>query len=389
LPGNLSYIESALHGRHQDGKYRSLYDIESIELPFVTVNGTKLLNLCSNDYLALSNHHRIIELSGEYLKKYGAGSRASRLVSGTHNFHTKVEESLAVWLKRETALVFNSGFQLNSSLIAAIAKKTTHLYFDKRNHNSLVTGALSSDAKLFRYRHLDYAHLDQLLEENASAAADNIIVSESVFSMDGDVASINELTKLAKKYNAILIVDEAHAIGVSGKNGRGLCYENEDVDIIIGTFGKSFGSFGAFIACNSELREYLINFCNGFIYTTALPPSVIGSIAAALELMPHLDDQRKYLLDLSSWFRGELSKHSFDISGSESHIIPIVTGNERSAVQLAELLKREGYLGMAIRPPTVEPGRSRIRLTMNSLITRDHLNGFIEVIQNYVSSKDD
>lgn len=389
MPGNLSHIEMALLDRQKNGKYRSLYDIESNETPFVTVGGQKLLNLCSNDYLALSIHPEIIKSSGEYLSKFGAGSRASRLVSGTYSYHTKLEKALCHWLKRESVLLFNSGFQLNSTLIPAISKKTTNLFFDKRNHNSLVAGALSSEAKLFRYRHLDYSHLEELLELNATNAVDNIIVSESVFSMDGDMANIEELTRLAQKYHATLIIDEAHAIGVVGQNGCGLCFENEDVDIVIGTFGKSFGSFGAFIACNSKLKEYLVNFCNGFIYSTALPPSVIGSVAAALELMPQLQSTRDFLSETSTWFRNELISRSYDVSGSSSHIIPIVTGTEKSAVSLARYLQEFGFLAMAIRPPTVEPGRSRIRLTLNSSIDRKHLNGFIEVMQKYVSSADD
>jgi 8-amino-7-oxononanoate synthase len=389
LPGNLSHIELALLDRQKNGKIRSLYDIQSNETPFVTVGGQKLLNLCSNDYLALSTHSEIVKSSGKYLNKYGAGSRASRLLSGTYSYHTNLEKALANWLNRESVLLFNSGFQLNSTLISAISKKSTNLYFDKRNHNSLVTGALSSEAKLFRYRHLDYSHLEEILELNARNAVDNIIVSESVFSMDGDIANIDELARLAKKYNAFLIIDEAHAIGVFGESGSGLCFDNEDVDIVIGTFGKSFGSFGAFIACKSRLKEFLINFCNGFIYSTALPPSVIGSVTAALELMPLIKDNRDYLLEMSTWFRNELSSRSLDVSGSSSHIIPIVSGSEESALSLANYLLERGFLCLAIRPPTVEPGRSRIRLTLNSSITREQLNGFIEVMQKYVSSTDD
>jgi 8-amino-7-oxononanoate synthase len=389
LPGKLSHIESALKNRHEDGKFRSLYDVESIEPPYVVVTGKKLLNLCSNDYLSLSNHPELINTSGKFLEKYGTGSKASRLVSGTHHYHSEVEKALSDWLKRESVLLFNSGFQLNSTLIPAISRKSTILYYDKRNHNSLVTGALGSEAKLLRYRHLDYGHLEELLKKNAKNASENIIVSESVFSMDGDIADIEALCRLAKKYDATLIIDEAHAIGVMGENGRGLCYDNEDVDMVIGTFGKAFGSFGAFVACNQTMREFLINFCSGFIYSTSLPPSVVGSILAALKVLPGLQDDRNFVNNLGSWLRNQLAGLSVDTSGSNSHIIPIVTGSEQSALELSDLLRDEGYLAMAIRPPTVEPGRSRIRITLNSSISKEHLNRFLEVIQKYVSSKDD
>lgn len=389
LPGKISHIESALFERHQNGKYRTLSEIASSTGPRVEIAGNNFINLCSNDYLGLSQHETIKVVSRSYLDKYGTGSTASRLIAGTHSYHIQLEKKLSDWLARDSVLIFNSGFQLNSSLIAAISKKSTNLYYDRRNHNSLVQGALLSEANLFRYHHLDYNHLEDLLSLNSAAAKDNIIVSESVFSMDGDIADIDALTKLARKYNAILIIDEAHAIGMMGDGGRGLCYDNADVDIVIGTFGKAFGSFGAFIACEKPIREYLINFCSGFIYTTALPPAVIGSITASVDLMPELDKKREYVSELGKWLREALLSIGADISGSGSHIIPIVTGSEQSALALSENLKENGFLSLAIRPPTVEPGRSRIRLTLNTSITKEHLSEFIEVVQKAVSSLDD
>ena len=328
----------------------------------------------------------MISCSKYFTDKYGTSSGASRLITGTGEYHYQLEKDLANWLEVESVLLFNSGYQLNSTLLASIADRDTVIYSDRLNHNSLVQGIVASRAILRRYKHLDYAHLESLLQKDAGINR-KIIVTESVFSMDGDVADLDALSRLAEAHNAILIVDEAHAIGVMGPAGKGIGYTNQRIDIRIGTFGKAFGSFGAYVGGSSELINYLINHCGGFIYTTALPPSVIGATQCALDLLKDMDSERNYLVELSSWFRNDLNKLGFNTFGSSSHIVPIYVGDEFKALRLSESLKKQGYWVNAIRPPTVESGTSRLRFTLSTHHSKEDLSGCIEIIQKSVSSE--
>lgn len=368
MKSRFEFVKEALEARQRAGQLRSLSDIEK---------GTYLINVCGNDYLGLSKHPQVINYSQNYLMKSGAGSTASRLIAGTSSAHIELEKELATWLERESVLLFNSGFQMNSSLIGALADKNTHLYYDKFNHNSLIQGAVLSRASLHRYRHCDTEHLRMLIKKNHSAGKRQIIVTESVFSMDGDVPDLPEISNIAQEFDAILIVDEAHAIGLWGPGGRGFTFGDSRVDMVLGTFGKAFGSFGAFAACSEQLKSYLVNFCPGFVYTTALPPATIGATLGALKLMPTLDDVRSRVIDLSSKFRSELTKHGFDISGSTSQIIPVVIGSEEKTLELAQKLQNSGFQAYAVRPPTVAAGRSRIRFTITAELTEKHIDQLI------------
>ena len=388
MPRTWNFIHESLQEQATQGKYRKLKVIEAGQAGSISIAGSHRLNLSSNDYLQLASDRQVQKVAESYLQQYGTGSTASRLISGTWSYHQELEEKLSHWLAKESVSLFNSGYQLNCSLIPAISNRDTHLYFDKLNHNSLVQGAILSRAKLHRYRHLDYQHLEQILKQE-SAETRKIIVTESVFSMDGDVADITRLVDIAKRYNAMLIVDEAHAIGVMGDEGRGLACQHDDVDMVIGTFGKAFGSFGAYIACSNELREYLINFCSGFIYTTALPPAVIGATIGALERIQSMQNERAYLAGLGIWFRGELKHLGLDYLNSSSHIIPIIIGSEQDTMRISQHLSDHGFMCQAIRPPTVESGKSRLRVTLNSAITKEHLTKFLQVIQKAVSSDHD
>lgn len=343
-------------------------------------DGAVYIDVSGNDYLGLSRHPHVIEYASNSLHEYGAGSTASRLITGTTDLHAALETELATWLHRESALVFNSGYQMNTSLIAALADRNTHLFFDKSNHNSLVQGAVLSRAHLHRYRHADLRHLETLLDRHAGDGKRCIIVTESIFSMDGDAADVSSLASLSSKYNALLIVDEAHAIGLAGSKGRGLSFGIDGVDIVLGTFGKSFGSFGAFAACSSSLRDYLINFCGGFIYTTALPPAVVAATLASLRLMPELDSIRAEVLDKAALFRRNLAKSGFSISGSVSQIVPVIIGGETATITVANELRQEGFWATAIRPPTVEPGTSRLRFTITAALQRDDLHRLVQCL---------
>lgn len=353
-PG-LSFISSELEERRRRSRLREL-----------AVPSAELISFCSNDYLGLSRHPDLIAASRSAVDAFGTGSGASRLVSGTMEVHQTLERELATFTGRESALLFNSGFQMNTTLLAALADRSSIVYMDRLNHNSLYQGAMLSRATVRRYAHLDMAHLERLLDGDAGTDARKFIVSESVFSMDGDVAPIDALIDLAERHDAVLIVDEAHSLGLEGKEGRGLCYGKPGVDILLGTFGKAFGSFGAFAACESPVRDYLVNTCAGFIYTTALPPSVAAATLEAVRRMPGFEAERRHLRVLSSLLRSGLDELGIDTRGSRSAIVPAVVGSDAAALAASAHLASAGFLVQAIRPPTVEEGTARLRFTLSA-----------------------
>lgn len=381
----LQFIRDSLESRKKLGRFRELVSVQGTSESMIKVEGRSYLNLSSNDYLGLGGHPEVVNHVKYFTEKYGSGSGASRLITGSGEYHRQLETALADWLGTESALVFNSGYQLNSSILPTLADRSTVIYSDRFNHHSLIQGIVASRAKMRRYNHLDYTQLASLLHQD-SALARKIIVTESLFSMDGDMADLDALSELADKYNAILVVDEAHAIGVVGPGGRGIGYTHERIDIRIGTFGKAFGSFGAYVAGSSELVSYLINQCGGFVYTTALPPSVVGATYAGLGLIKGMQTERDYLAELSNWFRGELNQKGFSTFGSTSHIVPVFIGNEFLALKLSETLKEQGYWVNAIRPPTVEVGTSRLRFSLNAQLSKAHLSESVEIMQKTVSS---
>jgi len=336
------------------------------------------VNVCSNDYLGLKSHPAVKESARAALERFGAGSGASRLVSGTLLLHEQLEQGMAAFADRPSVLLFNSGFQMNTSVLPALATRDSILYFDKLNHNSLYQGALLSRATLRRYRHNDSRHLETLLNQDAELSARKFIVTESVFSMDGDIADIDALIELADKHDAILIVDEAHSIGLMGPQGRGLCFGKAGVDIVLGTFGKSFGSFGAFAACEPDIRDYLVNFSAGFIYSTSLPPAVLGASLGALNLMPSLNTERSHVFAMAHALRNGLTLHGYPTIHSESAIVPAIIGSDEDAMKVAEKLFKAGFLAQAIRPPTVEEGTARIRFTVSAMHTQEQIDALID-----------
>lgn len=387
MPGDRKHLARRLSERSLHDLRRHLTEYEFTD-PVLILRGEKsLINLSTNDYLRLSIHPSVKENSLRYIEKYGTGSNASRLITGTQPFHVELESQIAKWLGTESSLLFNSGYQMNVSVIGALADQQTDLFFDRLNHNSLIQGALASRGKLYRYRHLDYDHLTQLLRKSIDSDANRrrIIVTESLFSMDGDIADIGRLYEISESYDCMLVVDEAHAIGIYGDGGRGLCH-GIPVDIVLGTFGKAFGSFGAYLAADSLICDYLINFCGGFIYTTSLPPGVVGATLASLALMNQLDSERSHLMNISNRLRQLLNSSGVNILGSRSHIIPIITGDASASLHMQMYFQKHGFLCQSIRPPTVEPNMSRVRLSLNASLTDEDLSRFIEVVQNYVSS---
>ncbi len=377
-----AHYSDLLAVRRNDARLRALREIMPGPGATIYVNGRPLIDFASNDYLALSTHPALAQRSIEYINRFGVGSTASRLLSGNIAPFESIERKLAALKGTEAALLLPTGFQANATVIAALSDNRTQILCDKLSHQSLLLGAQSSEGRWTRFAHNDIDHL----RHRIGAPSDferRIIITESVFSMDGDIANIDALCNTATEFGALLYIDEAHATGVLGVCGMGLTAGRNDVAISMGTFGKACGSFGAYIACTSEIREYLINFCGGLVYSTALPPAVLGAIDAALDIIPTMEKQRQMLLENAEHFRSRLKHLGFDTGLSQTQIIPIIVGDDRSAVDLASYLEDAGFFAPAIRPPTVPEGSARVRLSLTTLHTREHLERLCTSMRNW------
>jgi len=379
------FIEKDLEDRRARNQFRVLQtlrpDGDGLR---VTKGGRQLINFCSNDYLGLSKHPQVIQKAMDYTESHGAGSTASRLITGTYNIHEELEAKLAETMGREAALIFNSGFQANSTLIDTLTDRHSLVLADKLSHSSLLQGSLASRAAFQRFDHNNLSHLEKLLEKAASESYDRIlVVTETVFSMDGDRSNVKGIAKLANDFNALLFVDDAHAVGVWGEKGLGLGYDIDGIDILLGTCGKAFGSFGAYVACSAKMKDYLINYCPGFIYTTALPPAVIGAIDAAVEMIPQMQEEREKYHQNITKVLAALQDAGFDTGPSSTQIIPVILGDESETLELADWLEEQGILATAIRPPTVPENSSRIRFTLSLKHTDAQIDYLLEKMREW------
>lgn len=372
--------------REESHLLRRLRDCEPLAHGLVRKDGRDLVNLAGNDYLGLSRHPALIEKARLYAAQSGTGAGASRLVTGNLPMLREIEARLAAGKAKEAALVLAAGYQTNLTVLAALAdkgvlKRAVTVVADRLIHNSLLQGALLSGGKLARFQHNDLDHLETILRRESDAGHFCIIVSESVFGMDGDRAGLAALGDLASRFQALLYIDEAHATGVFGKDGFGLAADcPQAVDVVMGTFGKALGSFGSYIACSAQLRDYLVQRCGGLIYSTALPPPVLGSIAAAVELLPSLDAERAHLLSLAGVLREGLQSQGWDCGSSTTQIIPVIAGSEERVLHLAAALEAEGFLAAAIRPPTVPAGTARLRLSLSAAHRREDIERFVKLM---------
>ncbi|NJR38486.1 MAG: 8-amino-7-oxononanoate synthase [Leptolyngbyaceae cyanobacterium CSU_1_4] len=378
-----AFMHQALEQRSPT-HHRSLHPLVPQDAVHILQDGRSLLNFSNNDYLGLSKRPALIQTAQKYISQYGTGATSSRLVTGTYDIHEKVEQQLAAACGREASLLFNSGFQANSTILPLLVDRQSLVLCDRLVHNSILQGVLSSKAKFIRYHHNNLSHLESLLQQSHQKNYDRILIaSETIFSMDGDISDVDQLIHLAQKYDAILYLDDAHAVGVMGTNGMGLASHRPEIDIVIGTFGKAFGSAGAYVVCSNLIRDYLINFCPGFIYTTGLPPGTVGAIAAALTLIPTLNLERQHLAQTAAFLRSQLHQIGYDTGNSRSHIIPLMIGDEAKTLRLAQWLKEHGILAIAIRPPTVAPGTARIRLALSSAHTTSQINDLISCLKSF------
>lgn len=361
-----------LEAQHQ---LRRLRPVAPQRAGVVMRDGRRLINFSSNDYLGLAAHPALIARAREWAEALGTGAGASRLVCGTLAAHEQIEAKVAALKQTEAALILASGFQANGTVLPALLDRRTVgptplVFADALIHASLHHGCRAARIKPLFFRHNDHAHLEELLAATAAEPCPRFILTESVFSMDGDRADVPALATLAERHEAFLYLDEAHATGVLGEHGAGLAaLARGRVDLVMGTFSKAFGSFGAYVAGSRTLREYLINRCAGFIYSTALPPPVLGAIDAALDLVPTLDAERRHLQALGERLRTGLRAAGFDTGASTTQIVPALIGDEAQTVALSAALERDGILGVAIRPPTVPPGSSRIRFALTAAHT--------------------
>jgi 8-amino-7-oxononanoate synthase len=361
--------ESRLAELAEAGRLRRLRPYRREGAQVVRADGTRLIDFSGNDYLGLSRHPALIARARVWTERYGAGASASRLVTGTLDAYLAVEERLAAFKGTEAALVFNAGFQANATILPALAELfgETIVYADRLNHASLHHGITAGGLRQQRFRHNDLDHLRTLLARDRDRPGRRLIVTESVFSMDGDRAPLGELIALAEEFGAFLYVDEAHATGILGPQGRGLTAEHPGrVDVVMGTLGKALGGFGAYVAGSRALVDFLINRCAGFIYSTALPPSVFGALDAALDLIPAMEAERARARDHAEAFRKAAQATGFSTAASDTQIVPLLIGGNDATLAAQARLEEHGLLAIAIRPPTVPEGEARLRLSFSA-----------------------
>jgi len=353
----------------EQGLYRRLRTIEGAADKFVEVEGRRLLLLCSNNYLGLATRPEVVEAVARAARDFGAGAGASRLISGSLRLHAALEEELAAFKGTEAALLFNSGYHANVGVISTLVGREDAVFSDELNHASIIDGCRLSRARVVVYPHADSAALAELLAR--TPARRKLIVTDSVFSMDGDRAPLREICELAERHGAWVMVDEAHATGVLGRRGAGLVEElglEGRVDVQMGTLGKALGSFGAYVAGSRPLIDWLANRARSFVFTTALPPAAVGAARAALHLLQAEPELRVRLHENAQRLWELLRAAGADVPRQASHILPVLVGEERRTMELSEGLLREGVWVQGIRPPTVPPGSSRLRVTATAAL---------------------
>ena len=377
-----------LEQRKAQHLYRSRKVLESAQSIEPIINGKKVLSFCSNDYLGLANHPDVIQSFKQAADQYGVGSGSAHLVSGHSAEHHALEEELAEFMGTERALLFSTGYMANLGVVSALCDRHSEIYEDKLNHASLLDAALLSRAKRIRFTHLDSTNLQQRLI--ASDSANKVIISDGVFSMDGDLAPLDELANLAENNNATLIIDDAHGVGVLGKKGKGIIeyfgLKNNQVPVLVGTLGKAFGTAGAFVAGSEELIETLIQKSRSYIFTTAMPAAVAAATRKSLQIVAAEYWRREMLQSLIIQFRTGASELGFELINSITPIQPLIIGSSEKALALSEKLLEKNILISAVRPPTVPEGTARLRVTFSATHTEKHVEKLLSVLNEATTS---
>jgi 8-amino-7-oxononanoate synthase len=365
---NKSAVLHELEDLSRRGLRRTLRLIESPQDAYVQADGQRLCNFGSNNYLGLANHPLIRKAVTEAVEKWGWGSGASRLVTGHMGAHQQLEQRLAAFRQTEAALVCPTGYQTNLAAIRPLVARQDVIFLDKLNHASIIDAARGSEAIVRVFGHRDYDKLERLLQRYSHAPR-RLIVTDSLFSMNGDFADLPRLVELKNKYDAWLCVDEAHASGVFGTNGRGLTEHvnvEQDIDICMGTLSKAFGGIGGYIAASQDVIDWIINTAGPFIYTTAIPPAACAAAMTALDLIAEEPQRREHLLKLAEYCRNVLTSRGWNLADSCSQIIPVIVGENEEVLRLSEKLKAADLLVPAIRPPTVRKGHARLRISLTA-----------------------
>ncbi|MFH1231904.1 MAG: 8-amino-7-oxononanoate synthase [Planctomycetota bacterium] len=384
----INYITQELDKLNEEGLLRKPMVISAIKGSQVKIENRWYISFCSNDYLGLTQSPEVKNAMVQATKKFGAGSGAARLLAGTTLLHHSLEQELAGFKRTDDALLFTSGYAANLGVITTLIKKDGAIFCDELNHASLVDASRLTKARLFIYRHRDMAHLEQLLlkTNRLPRTAHRYIITDTIFSMDGDGAPLKEIVRLAKKYNAYTIVDEAHGTGVFGRHGRGLTEElglEKKIGIIIGTSSKALGSVGGFVTGSQILIDYLRNKSRPFILTTALPPGVCATTITSLKILqkPQGKTLRVKLWENTKYIKSRLQQMGFDLRNSISPIIPILIGDTKKTVDISQTLWKKGLFVPAIRPPTVPQDQSRLRIVINAMHTRKEMDLLLSSIK--------
>jgi glycine C-acetyltransferase len=384
----LSYLSDQLNELKNKGTYFRLRVLEDEQAPECTFDGKHLINLASNNYLGLTTHPKLREAALEATRKYGVGSGAVRTIAGTMKIHMVLEEKIARFKNVEASVVFQSGFTANSGTVSAVLGKEDFIISDELNHASIIDGARLSRAKILVFRHKDVAHAEEQLKSIANQPGRKLLITDGVFSMDGDIAPLPALCDVAEKYGAIMMVDDAHASGVLGKNGRGTIDHfgmHGRVDIQVGTLSKSIGALGGYVCGTRDLIEFLYHRGRPFLFSTSHPPSVAATCIAAFEVLEQEPERIEKLWENTRYFKKELGNLGFDIGGrntpkSETPITPIIVGEGRLAMEFSRELFKEGVMATGIAFPTVPEGKARIRTIMSATHTRAELDKALEVL---------
>jgi len=387
-----SHLQEQLNAITAQGQHRSLVPVSHLDQGMIDIDGRKYLNLAGNDYLGLATNRELLtaffsrQSQTTLLESYGLGSTASRLMTGNTLPYARLEQQLRELYQAEAVLVFNSGYHINIGILPALTGKGDLILADKLCHASLIDGMRLSRAKVVRYPHLDYQAIEQILAKERDKYRQVIIVTESIFSMDGDTADLPELVRIKDRFQAALYVDEAHGVGIRGEHGCGLAEEqgvHHRIEILTGTFGKAFGGQGSFVVGSNLLIDYLLNTARSQIFSTGLPPVSVHWLCYVLEQIPLMREQRAKVDRLAARFRAALRDMDLRTDGS-SNIVPVMVGDAARAVAAAERICEAGYWVKAVRPPTVPAGTSRLRLSLNAAMSWEQLAPLPAIIKEAI-----
>jgi glycine C-acetyltransferase len=385
----LAYLTAVLDELKAKGTHFKLRVLDDQQAPVCHYDGREVINLASNNYLGLANHPKLIEASLKATKELGVGSGAVRTIAGTMRIHMELEEKIARFKNVEACVVFQSGFAANAGTVSAILGKEDFILSDELNHASIIDGARLSRAKIKVFRHKDTYHCEELLKEIANEPGHKLVITDGVFSMDGDIGPVNKLAALAEKYGAIMMVDDAHASGVLGRNGRGSIDHfgmHGRVDVQVGTLSKAIGSLGGYVCGSKDLIDFLYHRARPFLFSTSHPPSVAASCIAAFDILETEPERIDRLWKNTKYFQGELKRVGFNIGGvntpaTETPITPVIVGEGRAAMDFSRALFDEGVMGTGIAFPTVPEGKARIRLILTSEHTKAQLDHALETLE--------